>query len=96
MSQQDVVRDERTIATENASYRLATLFMSFGLLLDVAWRSFHLGEAPWDLMALIVLGGVVSSVYQGSHHVLTWRWAKLTVASALLAILVAVLLVLLR
>lgn len=96
MSRQDVARDERTVATENASYRLASLFMSFGLLADVAWRSFRLGEEPWDLMALIVLGGVVTNVYQGNRRVLTWRWAKLSMASALLALVIAALLVILR
>ncbi len=96
MSHQDVMRDERTIATENASYRWAFLLQSFGLLASVAWRSFVRQESSWDLLALVVLGGVVSSVYQGRQHVLSWRWAKLSLAAMGIAIVLAGLLVVLR
>jgi hypothetical protein len=70
-----VDRDERTVAVENASYRWAYLFLSFGLLALVAYRSFVHHESPWDLMALVVLGGVLSAAYQGLHKVLTAQWA---------------------
>ena len=53
-----VHRDERTTAVENASYRWAYLVLSFGLLLIVAFRSFVYGESAWDLLALVVLGGL--------------------------------------
>ena len=45
-----VVRDERTIAVEDASYRLAYGFISFALLLDVMYRSLVRREAPWELL----------------------------------------------
>jgi hypothetical protein len=80
-----VDRDERTVAVENASYRWAYLFLSFGLLALVAYRSFVHRESPWDLMALVVLGGILSAAYQGLHKVLTLRWAAtclLTVVAA--------------
>ena len=80
-----VDRDERTTAVENASYRWAYLFLSFGLLALVAYRSFVHRESPWDLMALVVLGGILSAGYQGLHKVLTARWAAtclLTVVAA--------------
>jgi hypothetical protein len=80
-----VERDERTVAVENASYRWAYLFLSFGLLALVAYRSFMHHESPWDLMTLVVLGGVLSAAYQGFHKVLTARWAAtclLTVVAA--------------
>ncbi len=80
-----VDRDERTVAVENASYRWAYLFLSFGLLALVAYRSFMHHESPWDLMALVVLGGVLTSAYQWFHKVLTAQWA----ATCLLAIVVA-------
>ena len=51
MSANLVQRDERTTAIENASYRWAYLFLSFGLLLVVAYRSFARQESPWDLGA---------------------------------------------
>jgi hypothetical protein len=86
-------RDERTLAIENASYRWTYLFLSFGLLGLVAYRSFVRDEAPWDLLILVVLGGLVSSVYQGLHGILSRRWAIACLAavagSAILAALIA-------
>jgi hypothetical protein len=96
MSSQDVLRDERTVSTENASYRWAYLFMTYGLLVDTMWRSYFRGQAPWDLLAFVILGGAVSLVYQWRGSVLTWRWVKLSAASALLAAVIAALLVVLR
>jgi hypothetical protein len=80
-----VDRDERTVAVENASYRWAYLFLSFGLLALVAYRSFVHDESPWDLMALVILGGILSAAYQWFHNVLTPRWA----ATCLLTIVAA-------
>ena len=80
-----VDRDERTVAVENASYRWAYLFLSFGLLVLVAFRSFVHNESPWDLMALVILGGILSASYQWFHKVLTAHWAVtclLTVVAA--------------
>jgi hypothetical protein len=80
-----VERDERTVAVENASYRWAYLFLSFGLLALVAYRSFVHHEGAWDLLALVVLGGILSAAYQGIHKVLTAQWA----ATCLLTIVAA-------
>jgi hypothetical protein len=80
-----VDRDERTVAVENASYRWAYLFLSFGLLGLVAYRSFVHRESPWDLMALVVLGGFLTAAYQWFHKVLTAQWA----ATCLLTIVAA-------
>jgi hypothetical protein len=87
----DVDRDERTLVVENESFRRAYHVMSFGLLAIVAYRSFASGEASWDLLALVVLGGVVAAAYQWSHRVLTRRWlvnglAALAAAAAIAAI----------
>lgn len=72
-----VVRDERTVAVENASYRFACSFMAFSLLLDVIYRSLVRQEQPWDLMAIVILGGAVSAGYQWRHKILTGRSIKL-------------------
>jgi hypothetical protein len=96
MSHGDVLRDERTVAAENESYRWAYLVLSFGLLVAVAWRSFARQEAAWDLLALVVLGGFVSATYQGRARVLTWRWARHTIVVAVLAAVLAAVLVVLR
>jgi hypothetical protein len=88
-SQSTVDRDERTVAVENASYRWAYLFLSYGLLLVVAYRSFANRENSWDLLALVVLGGAVGTVYQGSRRVLSRRWAALTLWALVAAAAVA-------
>lgn len=82
-------RDERTVLIENASFRWAYLFVSFGLLGLTAYRSVTWGESPWDLMALVVLGGAVPAAYQGYHHVLTSRFAIFAFAAAVVGALVA-------
>jgi hypothetical protein len=89
-------RDERTLAVENASYRWAYHFVSFALLVVVGYRSFMRGEAAWDLLALVILGGGVASAYQWSHQVLTKRWLVSGLASMLVAAVIAALVVWLR
>ena len=89
-------RDERTLTVENASYRWAYHVISFGLLVIVAYRSFTWHEASWDLLALVVIGGVVASGYQLSHRVLTKRWLITGLAAGLLAAIIAALAVWLR
>jgi hypothetical protein len=60
---------------EDASYRWAYLFMSFALLGLVAYRGFVHHENAWDMLGLVILGGVISTAYQGFHGVLSRRWA---------------------
>lgn len=93
---QSITRDERTTAVENSSYRWAYVVLSFGLLLSVTYRSLALGESSWDLLALVVLGGVVATFYQGIHRVLSRRWAFLALACAVAAAATAAAIVLLR
>ncbi len=77
-----VQRDERTIAVENASYRWSYLFLSYGLLVLIAYRSFVYHQSPWDLLALVVLGGVVGVAYQGFQRVLSKRWGSRAAGTA--------------
>jgi hypothetical protein len=71
-----VHRDERTVAVENAGYRWAYLLVSFALLVDVGYRGVVRHEAAWDLLALVILGGVVCAVHQARQKALpdgsTW------------------------
>ena len=64
------------------------------LLLDVMYRSLVRQEAPWDLLALVILGGVVSTLYQWKHKTLTGRSFKLLavvmVVSGVVAALIAI------
>jgi len=91
-----VDRDERTGAVENASYRWSYLVLSFGLLGIAAFRAFARGEATWDLLALVVLGGGVNAAYQGSHRILSQRWFLTAAVTFVLAALVAAGMILVR
>ena len=96
MSSVIVQRDERTAAVENASYRWGYLLMSFGVLALVTYRSFARGESNWDLLALVVMSGVVTSVYQGANKVLTRGWVLTSVVTVVAAALVAALVTFVR
>ena len=84
-------RDERTVAVEDASYRWGYRFLSFGVLVLAAYRSLARDESIWDLLALVILGGFLPSVYQGYHRVLTARWARTQVIAFVAAAIVALL-----
>src|SRR4030042_2263421 len=90
MNNQSVSRDERTVVVENASYRIAFLVMSFGLLASVAYRGFVLQQSSWDLLTLVILGGATATMYQGTNKVLSRRWIIATVATIIIAGLIAV------
>ena len=89
-----LVRDERELSVDQAADRLSYLVLSFGLLAIVAYRRFAGGEAPWDLLGLVVLGGLVGTAYRIQKRAVSRRWALvlgLTAAVALaLAVVVAV------
>lgn len=91
-----VGRDERTVAVENASYRWSYLVLSFGLLLLTVYHSWVRGEVVWDLLALVVVGGAVNLVYQGTRRVLNGRWVVVTIITFGVAALVAVGLIMLK
>jgi hypothetical protein len=91
-----VQRDERTVAVENAGYRWSYLFLSFGLLVLVAFRSFVNNQSSWDLLLLVVLGGGVGTAYQGWHKVLSKGWAIASVMAVLVALVLAGIMVWLR
>jgi len=88
-----VVRDERTVVEENASYHLACNFMTFCLLLDAVYRSLVRHEETWDLLAIVILGGAVSLLYQWRRNILTAYSIKAIVfaffAAALAAAMIA-------
>lgn len=90
MNNPSVSRDERTTVVENTSYRIAYLVMSFGLLASVAYRGFVLNQSSWDLLALVILGGVIATMYQGINKVLSRRWILTTVATVVIAGLLAI------
>jgi hypothetical protein len=96
MTGQPVERDERTTAVVNAGYRWSYLVLSFGLLAVIALRSFLRDESPWDLLALVLLGGAVNVAYQGRYRALYRRWGILAAVTLLAAALLAAAIVFLR
>jgi hypothetical protein len=85
MSAEHVDRDERTVVVEDASYRWAYLFMTYGGLIIVMYRGLALHQTAWDVFALVLLGGAIHAAYQWSHRVLTRRWSIKTAAVVVLA-----------
>jgi hypothetical protein len=90
MKEQPILHDERTVTIENASYRLGYMVLSYGLLFIVAFRAFFHNESSWDLMALIILTGLATTVYQGFHRILSGRQAYLFAMTAVIAAVAAI------
>jgi hypothetical protein len=86
---QVVERDERTVAVENAGYRWAYAVLTYALLVDVMFRSLFRDEAAWDLMALVVVGGVICTVYQARQKTLVRGWVMKVVLGAVIAAVAA-------
>ncbi|HLC01953.1 MAG TPA: hypothetical protein VJK02_02865 [Anaerolineales bacterium] len=96
MTGHNVIRDERTLSVENASYRWGYLFLAFGILLIVAYRGLVKQEASWDLLALVIISGIVTSIYQGRYRVLSGRWAAVLLGVLIIAALLGAGIVFLR
>ncbi len=82
-------RDERETSVDQAADRLSYLVLSFGLLAIVAYRSLVDGKASWDLLGLVVLGGLVGTAYRVQRRVLSRRWELVVVGTAAVALVVA-------
>jgi hypothetical protein len=93
MKAKPVNKDERTTAVENASFRWAYFLLSFGVLIDVAYRGLVLNQSNWDLMVLVILAGFVATLYQSSQKILTKRWIFLVVGVVFMAAAVAAIIV---
>ena len=88
-----IPRDEHEAPIHLAADRLAYLAVSYGLLLSVIYRSFVLGDPAWDLLALVVLGGMVGVAYRLLRGVVFGRWTVMLLATVGIAIIVSGLLV---
>ena len=89
---QCVERDERTVAVENASYRWAYLLLTYALLVDVMYRGLFRHEAAWDLMALVVVGGAICTVFQARQKILAHGWVMKAVLLACIGGVIAAIL----
>jgi hypothetical protein len=87
--QQSVQQDERTLAVVNASYGWAYMFMTYALLIDVMWRGAFRNEAAWDLMALVIAGGLFCAIYQARQKIFARGWLVKAALAACVAAVVA-------
>jgi hypothetical protein len=88
-----VSRDEREAGIDLAADRVAYLVVSYGLLISAAVRSFVNGEEAWDLIGLVVLGGMVGLAYRLRQGVVSGRWTLLLAVTIAIAFVVGSLLV---
>ena len=88
-------RDERERTVDLAADRLAFLVVCYGALALAAYRSFALGEDAWDLLGLVVVGGVVGLGYRLQQRVVSRPWAMVLVGTILVAAVVAAVMALL-
>lgn len=96
MNEQPILRDERTTAVENQSYRLAYQVIAYGLLAIVAYRGFFLQQSNWDLLGLVIVSSGLATLYQGANKIFTprslWMMAVAGVAAAVLAVVLVLIL----
>lgn len=93
MTNKIVDKDERTTFIKNISYKYGYNFIAFVLLLDVMYRSSRLNEAPWDLLGIIIISGLVMAIYQYQHNILGKTWRKTIAFTIVIAIIFAFLMV---
>ena len=67
-------------------FRRAYLLLSFGLLASVAYRGFVRQESAWDLLALVLLGGLVTTWYRGRGGAPSSRWALTSLVAMVVAL----------
>jgi hypothetical protein len=85
-----IARDEREQSIDLVADRIAFLVICYGALVLAAYRSFALGQDAWDLLALVVIGGVAGLAYRLQKRVVTRPWTLVLAATVAAAALVAV------
>ena len=90
MKDQSLFRDERYYAVENASYKIAYMIISYGLLLLIVIRSLLFQQANWDLFVLVIVSSFAATIYQMRNKIInfTWKWLYLMLGSAVLAAII--------
>jgi hypothetical protein len=85
-----LARDERQVTVDRAGDRLAYIVVSFGALVIAAYRSFVEGQATWDLLALVLVGGLVAWTYRAANRVVDRPSTILLGITVLIAAAVAI------
>lgn len=87
-----VPRDEREQAVDRAADHVAYLVLAYGVLLVVAYRGLVDGQGSFELLALVVGSGFVGAAIRARQGVVTPRTAGVWIATALVALVVALIL----
>lgn len=95
MADQPVIRDERTVAVENASYKLGFILLLFGLMVIVGVRALVLHQTLWEGMALVIVSSGVATFCQRKQRILPRRWPLVGMGVALFGAVVGVVVVVL-
>lgn len=56
----------------------------------ITFRGFFYQESNWDLLALVIFGSMVTTVYQAMNRIISRRWFYLAIAMAVIAAAVAI------
>lgn len=89
MNDELVVREERTAALENASYRLAYAVLSFGAMIIAAYRGFLFKQGLWDLLVLVIASSALVVAYQAVSRAFTRQTLVAMVVLAVICGLIA-------
>ncbi len=93
MTNKIIEKDERTTFIENTSYSFGYKFIAYALFIDVIYRGLRFNEAAWDLLAIVIIGGFVSTIYQYKQKILAKSWLKVVAFSSVIAFIIAFLMV---
>ena len=86
-------KDERAIYIEKSSYTLAYQVLNYVLLADVVYRAIFLEQAAWDLLGIVIAGGLIATLYQTHYKTATRSWLKAILLSVTAALVIAIVLI---
>ena len=71
-------KDERTTFIENKSYKYGYNILSFGILIDILYRSIFIrfNQSSWDLFLLLGISGIAVTLYQYKQKIFTGNWKR--------------------
>ena len=85
-----VGRDEREQSIDLAADRLSFIVVCYGALILAIYRSAVLQRDAWDLLGLVVLGGLTGLAFRHQKGVVTRPWALVLVATLIIAAVTAI------
>ncbi len=85
----DAALIEDQALVEDASYKWGYLVLAYGLLAIVGYRGFMLQETSWELLALVVGGGIVTSLHRAIKGESTVWWRLTAAMTAVVALALA-------